>query len=186
MPIDITPSQRPPGPFRVLIVDDDSALRTLLVRVIGGAGFLVTWASNGEAALESVRTDPPDVVLLDMQLPGMSGGQVAALLPRHMRVIIISGSMSPEEVRAEGMRVSHALTGALLILSKPIDVHQLLSTLHRIEGSVRATEPAPMSDPDEDLEVTAPAKPTPGSGEHTFDLTKDSEPPPRGGNDGAA
>ena len=62
---------------RVLIVDDMPDTRRLMRRVLERAQFLVTEADTGEAGLAEIRATPPDAVVLDLRLPGMSGFDVA-------------------------------------------------------------------------------------------------------------
>jgi hypothetical protein len=61
---------------RVLVVDDDAQVRTFLVRLLGDAGFAVEVAEGGEAALARVAADPPDLISLDLVMPGIDGWKV--------------------------------------------------------------------------------------------------------------
>ena len=61
---------------KVLVVDDDDALRDIVVEAIAEAGFAVDQAENGQIALAKMRTDAPCVVLLDLMMPVMDGWQV--------------------------------------------------------------------------------------------------------------
>ncbi len=58
---------------RVLVVDDDPALAEMLGIVLRSEGFLPSFVSDGERALAAFRESRPDIVLLDLMLPGMSG-----------------------------------------------------------------------------------------------------------------
>ena len=59
--------------FKVLLVDDEDIFREATARQLKVRGFTVLTADGGEAALELVKSDPPDVVLLDQEMPGMHG-----------------------------------------------------------------------------------------------------------------
>jgi DNA-binding response OmpR family regulator len=85
---------------RILIVEDERSLVGLLAMVLGDAGYEFVTAYDGETALRRIRDDPPDLVLLDLGLPRLSGHEVArtivegALAP----VIILTGRKEPAEV----------------------------------------------------------------------------------------
>ena len=61
------------GTGKVLIIDDEDDLRSILNDVLSGEGFSVSEASNGALGLESYRNDPPHAVLLDLNMPEMNG-----------------------------------------------------------------------------------------------------------------
>lgn len=64
-------------PFsRVLVIDDDDNIRASLKRALSYAGFTVEVAENGEAGLQKALARPPDVVILDIMMPGLSGLEV--------------------------------------------------------------------------------------------------------------
>ncbi len=61
----------------VLVVDDEPAIRDLLTLILEGDGYEVRHASDGAEALLAAERQPPDVILLDMSLPGVDGAEVA-------------------------------------------------------------------------------------------------------------
>ena len=65
---------------RVLVVDDDEANRALLVRILSVEGYRVLTASDGESAIRAVAVGAPDLVLLDVGLPGIDGLEVTRRL----------------------------------------------------------------------------------------------------------
>jgi CheY-like chemotaxis protein len=67
-------------PIRILVVDDQRENREVLAIVLESEGFLVLTADNGERALASVAGQRPDLILLDVMMPGMDGYQVAATI----------------------------------------------------------------------------------------------------------
>ena len=81
------------APIRVLVVDDETALRKSLARILMSRGFDVTTAEDGEAALALIEKQPPDVALVDILMPRMTGLE---LLPRvkarwpHVEVLIMT------------------------------------------------------------------------------------------------
>ncbi len=66
--------------LRILVVEDDDDLRDLMIALLQQIGHHADGASDGPAALESVQADVFDVLLLDLDLPGLSGLEVARLL----------------------------------------------------------------------------------------------------------
>lgn len=83
-------------PGHILVVDDDELNRSLLIKNLEHAGHRTSAAENGFAAFLGLETDPPDVVLLDIEMPGIDGIEVLERLKadaalRHIPVIMISG-----------------------------------------------------------------------------------------------
>jgi len=73
-------SAAPPVTGHALVVEDERDVRDLLGAYLGRLGYRVTGAASGERGLELARADPPDVVLLDMLLPGIDGREVVRRL----------------------------------------------------------------------------------------------------------
>jgi two-component system OmpR family response regulator len=89
--IDETPSPNADSPrARVLVVDDEMALRDMLAFGLSRAGFLVKGATDGTNALEVVRTWSPDVIVLDIMLPGLDGFELLPALRRLTEIPIVS------------------------------------------------------------------------------------------------
>jgi DNA-binding response OmpR family regulator len=85
---------------RILIVDDERALVGVLAMLLGDAGYEFVTAYDGETALRRIRDDPPDLVLLDLGLPRLSGDEVArTIVERALApVIILTGRKEPGEI----------------------------------------------------------------------------------------
>jgi two-component system response regulator MprA len=85
---------------RILIVDDQRSLVGVLAMLLGDAGYDFATAYDGETALRRIRDDPPDLVLLDLGLPRLSGDEVArAIVERALApVIVLTGQKEPSEV----------------------------------------------------------------------------------------
>jgi phosphoserine phosphatase RsbU/P len=77
------PSSAPGARPCVLVVDDDGASRKLLARALEQVGFDARQAADGEEALASIETKTPDVVLLDLQMPGLNGAEACRILRTH-------------------------------------------------------------------------------------------------------
>jgi putative two-component system response regulator len=108
----------------VLIVDDDESMRTLLQRWMETDGYRVAVAANGLSAVEQVAAEPPDVVLLDAQMPTMDGFQVAESLKstEHTRTVPIIMVTALDDPRSK-LRALKA--GVQEFLTKPVDRSEL-------------------------------------------------------------
>jgi putative two-component system response regulator len=95
------------GSARILVVDDDEQIRRLLHRLLTAAGYVVEELGLAEEALERVRAEPPDLVLLDLQLPDRSGQEVLDEIredpaTRLLPVVMLTGAATPtEKIRAQ-------------------------------------------------------------------------------------
>lgn len=123
-------------PQRILVVDDTPQNVKLLGDLLSAKGYAVTTAANGEQALESIAKQPPDLVLLDIMMPGLSGYEVCrkirenpatALLP-----VVLATSLDPNQERVKGIEA-----GADDFLPKPVNQAELFArvkSLLRIKG----------------------------------------------------
>jgi two-component system alkaline phosphatase synthesis response regulator PhoP len=114
---------------RILIVEDHPTMRGALRLILEAEGLAVQEASDGRRALEVVREEPPDVVFLDLNIPGPSGAEVLTSLKDDpatagVRVVVITAE--GEEGRAPAM-----LLGADAYLTKPFSPNELLQTVER-------------------------------------------------------
>ena len=105
---------------RILIVDDERHNRELLKVMLAPEGFALLTAANGEEALSMVAQQPPDLVLLDVMMPGMDGYQVAAAIKgnaatKHIPVIMVT-ALDDHDARMLGLSA-----GAEDFISKPVD-----------------------------------------------------------------
>ena len=83
-----------------LVVDDDPDLRAYVRTILEAAGCRILVAKDGAAALEVIAREPPDVVLLDIRMPGLSGDEVLdllALVERHPPVIVMTAARRARE-----------------------------------------------------------------------------------------
>jgi PAS domain S-box-containing protein len=111
----------------VLVVDDDPAVRALLRRYLGREGFVVEEAADGEAALRLARERTPDVITLDVMMPGLDGWSVLALLKEDPLVADIPVVML---TILDERNVGYTL-GASGYLTKPIERDRLLTVLRK-------------------------------------------------------
>src|SRR4029077_193790 len=83
---------------RVLVVEDDEGVREMLKYNLSPAGFSVQEASDGASGLRTARTSRPDLILLDLMLPGMSGFDFCRALRKNSRVPIIMITAKDAEI----------------------------------------------------------------------------------------
>jgi CheY-like chemotaxis protein len=125
-----------PAPL-VLVVDDDKATRDLIMRGLQREGFRVLLASSGEEALRLAREKRPDVISLDVLMPGMDGWTVLRSLkadPLTASIPVVMVSMLDDR------DIGHAL-GAADYLTKPVDREKLVQALRRFR---RGSSPRPV------------------------------------------
>lgn len=108
----------------ILVVDDESASREPLEVLLQGEGYRTVAASNGRAALAAIAREAPDLILLDVTMPGMDGYELTGLIkdnPATARipVVMVTG------FTGRGARVVGLNAGAEDILSKPVDAAEL-------------------------------------------------------------
>jgi len=115
-----------PRPRPVLIVDDDIETLAAERQLLAESGFRVVEARNGSEALQAIQDDPPAVVVLDVQMPGMDGPAFALELRMGLRrvpLVILTGVDDP---RREADRCN-----AEAYLAKPFDAQELVSVVRR-------------------------------------------------------
>jgi two-component system response regulator PfeR len=111
----------PFGPPSILAVEDDPVLGAFVHDQLGRCGFEVTWCRDGRIALDMVRSNAYDVVLMDVLLPGMNGLDVLGHLREHSATpVILMSALGAEADRINGFR-----RGADDYLPKPFSVDEL-------------------------------------------------------------
>jgi DNA-binding NarL/FixJ family response regulator len=117
----------------VVLVDDDPAFRRVLTTVLERAGYKTVGVSSAEQALVAIAERQPDVVLTDVQLPGVSGYELCRQLKDEyadqLAVIIVSADRSEPFDRAAGI-----LLGADDYMAKPVDPGELVARVWRLAG----------------------------------------------------
>ncbi len=129
----------PAAALKVLIVEDEETLLFTLAHNLKREGYTVLTASRGDDGLKIAREKVPDLVLLDVMLPGMDGIQVCRALRRDTAVPIIMLTA----LGAESDRVSGLDTGADDYMAKPFGMRELLA---RVRALLRRS--APRAEPD--------------------------------------
>ncbi len=131
VPVPMPVAAAPSRPRRCLLVDDSRVIRKVAHRIISDLGYQVTEAENGEEALARCKAAMPDLILLDWEMPVMTGVEFVAALRR------IDGGVTPKVVfctsKAETIDIYQGIgAGADEYVTKPFDQHMLLAKLQRI------------------------------------------------------
>jgi len=147
------------APARILVVDDDPTVSEVVARYLERDGYVVETASNGRRALDRALTEPPDLVVLDLMLPGMDGLEVCRRLRALAPVpVIILTARGQESDRIIGLEL-----GADDYVAKPFSAKELVArvraVLRRAKGPLApAGANGPRLHGDGDLEVDVAAR----------------------------
>ncbi|MCL2915408.1 response regulator [Shewanella corallii] len=120
----------------ILVVDDISTNLTLCKKILGQAGYRTCFAQSGHEALERAKAENPDLILLDVMMPGMDGYEVCRILKndkqtRHIPVVFLT-ALEDESDETEGFAV-----GAVDYILKPISAPRLLARVRNQLSLVR-------------------------------------------------
>ncbi len=130
------------GGLRVLIVEDNRSAARSLALLLDRYGFEVSVAPDGPTALEAMRSNQPDVILLDIGLPGLDGYEVARRIPalstvKRPLLIAVTGRGTDAD------RLMSEEAGIDLHLVKPADPDALIAVLRRFQIVLSPCEPLP-------------------------------------------
>lgn len=120
-------------PEKILVVDDEPALLETVAYNLKNAGYEVITASDGLSALEAARQQAPELVILDIMLPGMDGFEVCRVLRQEMTTPVLMLTARDDEIdRVVGLEV-----GADDYLTKPFSMRELLARVKAMLRRVR-------------------------------------------------
>jgi two-component system, OmpR family, KDP operon response regulator KdpE len=124
----------------VLIVDDEPQILRVLRTSLSMRGYNIETAANGEEGLEKIRTYQPDLIILDLVLPGMSGLQVCSRIREFSKVPILVLSAKG----SEGDKVTALNLGADDYVTKPFGMDELLARMRAVlrRTTISETEPS--------------------------------------------
>jgi DNA-binding response OmpR family regulator len=129
---------------RILVVDDDVNVRDVVRRYLEHAGYHVELAGNGEQALSIAATAEPDLVVLDLMLPGVSGLEVCRLLRQRGQIpVVMLTARGEEDDRITGLQL-----GADDYIAKPFSPRELVL---RVASVLRRTHAEPVTPAREEL-----------------------------------
>src|SRR3954466_241295 len=155
-PMNETPAAASPRPIitmrsRVLVVEDNARTREAIALYLRHAGYDVEVAATGPDALACAAARPPDLIVLDLMLPGLSGLDVCRTLRARTEVpIIMVTARTTEEDKLEGLR-----SGADDYVTKPFSPHELVA---RVATVLRRARPSPRPIPAGALTLHLPSR----------------------------
>jgi twitching motility two-component system response regulator PilH len=119
------------GWHSILVIDDDEIFLRTVRALLLSHGYAVLTARTGEHGLQIIRTQKPDLVLLDVILPGIKGRELCQQVKKdeatkHIPVVFVTAKDSPEDIRAE------KASGAEMHLGKPVKPKELIAAVEQI------------------------------------------------------
>ena len=126
-----------PKKFKILLVDDEDIFREATARQLSVRGFQVLTAGSGPEALDLVKSDPPEVVVLDQMMPEMGGAEVFAAIKELnplIEIIMLTGNTSVDEA------LDLMGQGAFDYLMKPVNIEELLYKIEDAQARKQLNE----------------------------------------------
>lgn len=119
------------GKNKILVVDDEEDMLDLLELRLAANGYSVVTANNGKDAIRLAKEEHPDLILLDIMMPGMDGSEVAGILrndpeTKNIPVVFLTCLYAKDEEKRRG----HAIHGNFFI-AKPFDQNELLAEIKK-------------------------------------------------------
>lgn len=129
------------GQKKILIIDDEPNLLAAMDRTLGRKGFRVVTAPNGQNGITLARRQHPDLIILDLSMPGMGGEEVAIRLKddpqtAEIPIVFLTGLFSREQQEQRGHHV-----GGQVFLAKPVEPDVLLGVIGELLGQ-KTADPA--------------------------------------------
>lgn len=120
---------------KILVVDDEEDVLFVLEKTLTANGYSVITTTNGTNAVALAKARRPDLIILDVVMPGMDGGEVSARLQEHpltksIPVIFLTALLAKTEERQRNHVINRNITFA-----KPIDTEELLAQIEELLGS---------------------------------------------------
>jgi CheY-like chemotaxis protein len=115
----------------ILVVDDDEGLQKTIKRILLTSGYSVLSAMTGERGIQVAKLQKPDLIILDVLLPGMKGREVCKILKssdatKSIPVIFLTAKDSPDDVAAE------KAAGGLMHITKPVNAKTLMAEIRKV------------------------------------------------------
>ena len=121
-------------PKKILLIDDDPGVHVIVVPILAKAGYGVVSAKTGEQGLQLALSERPDLIILDVILPGIKGRELCKKLKAYkvlkpIPIVFLTAKNSEDDVAAE------LEAGALTHLTKPVEPQNLLTVINGALGS---------------------------------------------------
>ncbi len=118
-------------PKKILIVDDDQIVSLTIKRVLELKGYQIAIALNGEEGLEKTKSSPPDLIILDLMLPKLSGEEVCKKIRQdekleHLPIIMLTAKSFDTD------RIIGKVLGANYYMTKPFNINELLENTSKL------------------------------------------------------
>jgi DNA-binding response OmpR family regulator len=113
---------------KILIIEDEEAIRFILEKRLSDAGYFVISAEDGIEGLNKLRKENPDLIVLDLMLPGLDGYQICSLIKRDRRYAHIPVLILTARIQQKDYEMAMAV-GADAFLTKPFESQVLLSKI---------------------------------------------------------
>jgi DNA-binding response OmpR family regulator len=130
---EVPPADTTPYRPTVLVVDDESAIAETVTEILSRSGYAAMTAYDGPEALEIAMLSPPELLITDVSLPGMSGIELAITVRRifpDCKILLFSGHVATAELLVRAQRAGHTFT----LLSKPLHPRELLARVSESLG----------------------------------------------------
>jgi DNA-binding response OmpR family regulator len=121
-------------PIRVLIAEDEANIAEALRFILGREGYEVACVVDGESALRRLRSDPPDVLMLDVMLPGMNGFEVLKSVRADAALSALPVVILTAKTQAQDRRLAEEL-GAQAYIAKPFSNREIVDQLRRLTAA---------------------------------------------------
>jgi two-component system response regulator MprA len=131
---EVSEAEKVPPPARVLVVDDDPRMLSMMRRVLEVDGYTVAVADEGDAALDILRRDPVDLLILDVMMPGSNGFDVCRTVRRESALPILMLTARDEAID----KVTGLDCGADDYVVKPFNPDELMA---RVRALLRRVQP---------------------------------------------
>ncbi|MEY2530638.1 MAG: hypothetical protein QOI96_723 [Verrucomicrobiota bacterium] len=124
------PQEQPSEAIHVLVVDDDPRIIDIVSRGLGLEGFCVTTANDGAIALEKIRREVPDVVVIDLEMPNIDGAEMLKQIRQNWGLlpVILHTGFPHAEIMKRAMEFS-----PFTVLAKPCGIKQLVETIRSLQ-----------------------------------------------------
>ena len=116
---------------KILIVDDEEDMVAVLCQLLKNCGYETACASDGKEALRAIKEEPFDLILLDVMIPVMDGGQLARILrgdpaTKDIPLIFLTA------LQAKEVKTGYGIAESEIIFPKPFDIEELVSKIEEV------------------------------------------------------